>query len=272
MNAREALTEAASRLKEVSATPRLDAELLMAHALGVDRERLLLDPPQGSAPVTFEALIERRLRHEPIAYIVGHRAFWTIDLAVGPGVLIPRPDSETLIEAAVAHFGERAPTRILDLGVGSGALLLAALAEWPFATGVGVDQSAVALAIASANAERLGLAKRARIERGSWDAASSGAFDLVLCNPPYVETGATLPRDVVDYEPASALFAGADGLDDYRRIAPALRLPPDGVACIEIGSEQGEAVRTFFELAGFTTKLKTDLAGHDRCVVVMPRA
>lgn len=264
------MAEATRRLARTSDTPRLDAELLMAHTLGVERERLLLDPPQGPVPDTFEALVERRLAHEPVAYIVGHRAFWTIDLKVGPGVLIPRPDSETLIEAAVAHFGGRAPRRILDMGVGSGALLLAALAEWPEARGLGVDQSEAALATATANAERLGMADRARIERGSWDAASSGDFDLVLCNPPYIGAGADLPRDVVDYEPALALFAGADGLDDYRLIAPALRLPPGGVACIEIGCEQGPVVRTLFELVGYSVQIKTDLAGRDRCVVATP--
>ena len=272
MNAGQKVAEAARSLAETSDTPRLDAELLMAHALGVERERLLLDPPKGPAPALFDTLVERRLAHEPIAYIVGHRAFWTIDLIVGPGVLIPRPDSETLIEAAVEHFGRRAPQRILDMGVGSGALLLAALAEWPEATGLGVDQSEAALAIARDNAERLGMADRARIERGSWDAASSGEFDLILCNPPYIEAGAVLPRDVADYEPASALFAGADGLDDYRRIAPALRLPPGGVACIEIGHKQGQVVRTLFEVAGLDTQIRTDLAGRDRCVVVTPRA
>jgi len=270
LSVQAALAEAALRLAAASDTPRLDAELLMAHALGVDRARLLLDPPRGIVPAAFEELVERRLRHEPVAYIVGHRAFWTIDLTVGPGVLIPRPDSETLIEAAVAHFGARSPRRILDMGVGSGALLLAALAEWPGATGLGVDLSMAALEIARANAERLGMADRAWIERGSWDSASSGEYDLVLCNPPYVEAGAELPRDVADYEPASALYAGADGLDEYRRIAPALRLPPGGVACIEIGSKQAQSVRTLFELVGLYTEVAKDLAGRDRCVVVRP--
>jgi release factor glutamine methyltransferase len=270
LNAQAAMAEAARRLAGTSDTPRLDAELLMAHALGVERERLLLDPPHGPVPQAFETLVERRLAHEPVAYIVGHRAFWTIDLMVGPGVLIPRPDSETLIEAAVAHFGGRAPRRILDMGVGSGALLLAALAEWPEATGLGVDQSEAALATAAANAERLGMADRARIEQGSWDAASSGEFDLVLCNPPYIEADADIPCDVADYEPASALFAGTDGLNEYRLIAPALRLPPGGVACIEIGHEQGPAVRTLFELVGYSVQIKADLAGRDRCVVATP--
>jgi release factor glutamine methyltransferase len=220
----------------------------------------------------FKDLVVRRLHHEPVAYIVGHRAFWTIDLQVGPGVLIPRPDSETLIEAALAHFGAHAPRRILDMGVGSGALLLAALAEWPQATGLGIDQSETALRVARANAERLGMGSRATIERGSWDAASTGEFDLVLCNPPYIETGAVLPRDVADYEPGSALFAGVDGLDDYRRIAPALRLAPGGAACIEIGAEQGQKIRTLFAHEGFKVEIKADLAGRDRCVVVTLRA
>ena len=270
MNVREAVTRAANRLGSVSDSPRLDAELLMAHALGVGRDRLLLDPPAGPAPVSFATMVERRLTREPIAYIVGHREYWTIDLEVGPGVLIPRPDSETLIEAAIVHFGARAPRRILDLGVGSGALLLAALAQWPEASGLGVDMSEAALAIARANARRLGMADRARIERGGWDAASNGVYDLILCNPPYVETGAPLPPDVADHEPASALYAGEDGLDDYRRIAPLLRLPPGGVGCIEIGATQADAVSALFEAQGLLTQVKTDLAGRDRCVIVAP--
>jgi release factor glutamine methyltransferase len=271
MTVPQALAEATRRLAKTSDTPRLDAELLMAHALGIGRDRLLLDPPRQDVPAAFAALVGRRLAHEPIAYIVGHREFWTIDLAAAPGVLIPRPDSETLIEAAVAHFGARAPTRILDLGVGSGALLLAALAQWPEATGLGVDLSEKALAIARANAERLGMGSRARIERGSWDAASTGDFDLVLCNPPYIANSEVLPPDVARFEPASALFAGDDGLDEYRKIAPALALPTGGAACIEIGVSQAHQVRALFEAEGLATQVSTDLAGRDRCILVMPR-
>jgi release factor glutamine methyltransferase len=263
-----AVADAAQRLAKVSDTPRLDAELLMAHVLGIGRARLLLDPPKGEAPAQFGALVDRRMNHEPVAYIVGHREFWTIDLMVGPGVLIPRPDSETLIEAALAHFDGRAPKRVLDLGVGSGALLLAALAEWPAANGVGVDTGEAALAIAQANAERLGFADRVRIERGSWDAASDGGFDLVLCNPPYIREDESLQPDVACYEPPSALFAGPDGLDDYRRIAPALALPAGGIACVEIGATQAGPVRALFDACGFLTQVKTDLAGRDRCIVV----
>ncbi len=270
MTVAEALADAARRLATTSDTPRLDAELLMAQALAISREQLLLGRQDGSMPPGYEALVARRMAHEPIAYILGCRAFWTIELRVAPGVLIPRPDSETLIEAAVAHFGAGGPRRVLDLGTGSGALLLAALAQWPRATGLGVDVSDAALAIAQANAARLGLADRALIARGSWDAATRGDFDLVLCNPPYIATDAALPRDVADYEPATALYAGADGLDDYRRIAPALRLPLGGIACIEIGARQARAVSALFAGQGFLTHVKTDLAGRDRCITVSP--
>ena len=270
MSAFAALADAATRLAPVSATPRLDAELLLAHALGIGRGALLLNLRDRIVPPVFEALVVRRLAHEPVAYIVGHRDFWTIDLAVGPGVLIPRPDSETLIEAAVGHFGRAGPRAVLDLGTGSGALLLAALAEWPAATGLGIDASPAAVAIARANAERLGLAGRAEIRPGGWDEASAGRFDLVLCNPPYIEDDAQLPPDVVRYEPASALFAGPDGLADYRRLAPLLRLPPGGIACFEIGSSQAEPVAALFRAENFVTVVRQDLGGRDRCVIVAP--
>ena len=217
---RQAITQAAARFAS-SPTPRLDAELLMAHALGVTREAMLMRHLDDPAPAAFDGLAARRAGQEPVAYITGSRGFWTITLRVAPGVLIPRNDSETLIEAAVAHFGGRRPSTVLDLGTGSGALLLAALDQWPEARGIGVDRSADALGIARANAERLGMGDRATIVPGGWE-GHGGPHDLVLCNPPYIETGAILPREVAAYEPAGALFAGADGLDDYRAIAPLL--------------------------------------------------
>jgi release factor glutamine methyltransferase len=268
---RAALTAAAQRFA-FSATPRLDAELLLAHALGITRERLLLTLDDWSVPAAFDALVERRAAHEPVAYLTGTRAFWTIDLHVAPGVLVPRADSETLIEAAVAHFaGTSGPRRVLDLGTGSGALLLAALDEWPDATGVGVDASAAALTIARDNAERLSMADRAQMIAGGWH-GTGAAFDLVLCNPPYIEADAALPAEVRDWEPASALFAGADGLDDYRRLAPLLpaQIAPGGVACIEIGSQQGERAAALFRAVGLGVALRRDLAGLDRCLVVTP--
>lgn len=265
-----ALTAAARRIAAVSETPRLDAELLMAHALGVDRDQMLLGGAPKDAPPGFEALVARRLAHEPVAYITGRRAFWTIDLGVAPGVLIPRPDSETLIETAVDHFGRGGPARILDLGVGSGALLLAALDQWPSATGIGVDRSPAALAIASANADRLGLSARARFVAGDWAEGLAGPFDLILCNPPYVEADAVLPLEVQGHEPASALFAGAEGLDDYRRLIPQLPalLAPGGVAAIEIGATQAAAVSALARAAGFAAAVRRDLAGRDRCLAL----
>ncbi|MEY3906381.1 MAG: hypothetical protein RIR59_1204, partial [Pseudomonadota bacterium] len=154
MMLREALRQAAARLAMVSETPRLDAELLAAHSLGVARDQVLLAHLDDAVPEQFWDLIARRLNEEPVAYITGMAEFWSIPLQVGPGVLIPRPDSETLITAAMAHFETSAPTTILDLGTGSGALVLAALVEWPLARGLGVDQSDDALAIATANAQR----------------------------------------------------------------------------------------------------------------------
>ncbi len=267
---RAALAEAAARFDGSSDTPRLDAELLMAHALGVEREALLLGGVAAPVPVSFARLVGRRAAAEPLAYITGRRAFWTIALEVTPAVLIPRPDSETLIEAAVVHFGAGGPASVLDLGTGSGALLLAALDQWPGARGIGVDRSAAALAIARRNADRLGLVERARFVRGDWGAGLAGRFDLVLCNPPYVEAGAELPRDVALYEPAAALFAGADGLDEYRRVVPQLGalIAPGGIAAVEIGSGQAAAVSALAGDAGLAVAVRRDLAGRERCVVI----
>lgn len=270
MMVHQALRAAALELAETSDTPRLDAELLMAAALGIDRGAMLLTGLSGAVPVTFAGLLARRRRHEPIAYIIGTRDFWTITLQVVPGVLIPRPDSETLIEAAVEYFaGTSGPRTILDLGTGSGALLLAALAEWPEASGVGIDASSAALTIAAMNAARLGLERRARMLSGGWQ-GTGGAFDLVLCNPPYIAEAEPLAPDVAEYEPAGALFAGADGLEDYRRIAPVIgpQIAIGGIACIEIGSAQGHTAADLFREAGLRVTVRQDLAGRDRCLVL----
>lgn len=265
MRVREALADAAAGLAAVSDTARLDAELLMAHALGVEREALLLHGLDDAAPAGFALLVERRLAHEPVAYITGRRAFWTIELEVGPGALIPRPDSETLIEAAIAHFGGRAPGRILDLGTGPGTLLLAALDHWPDATGLGVDASEAALAYARRNGH-----SRAQFRLGHWGEGLDERFDLILCNPPYIEQAAELPPAVARHEPAAALYAGADGLDDYRALAPKLAplLAPGGVACVEIGAGQEKAVSGLFAAEGFTIESRRDLRGIVRCLVL----
>jgi release factor glutamine methyltransferase len=268
MKAREALSAAAARLTS-SDTPRLDAELLMAHAIGMAREQLLLSHLDDPAPPDFGALVARRERGEPVAYITGRRGFWTIELDVGPGVLVPRPDSETLIEAAVAHFGDEGPRTILDLGTGPGTLLLAALDQWPEARGLGIDASEAALAYARRNAERLGVADRAELRRGDWAEGVEGPFDLILCNPPYVEKGAPLPVDVVEWEPHEALFADADGLSEYRRLAGAVpRLLDRGIACVEIGLGQERDVAALFETAGLRVGTRADLAGRLRCLVL----
>jgi len=268
MSVRAALAEATRQLEPVSDTPRLDAELLMAHSLGTTRDMLLLGRLDDPAPEAFASLVARRLTHEPIAYITGTRAFWTIDLAVGPGVLIPRPDSETLIEAALAWFGDRAPSRILDLGTGPGTLLLAALAEWPQAQGLGVDASETALGYARRNADALGMADRAAFRLGDWTTGIESHFDLILANPPYIGTDEPLPPQVRDHEPAEALFAGADGLDDYRRIVPALPalLTPGGAALLEIGWTQADAVSLLGQEHGLSSSVYKDMGGRPRVV------
>lgn len=264
---RTAISDAATRI--ASDTPRLDAELLMAHALGMSRQAMLLSRLGDPAPEGFAALVERRVRHEPVAYITGNRGFWTIELRVGPGVLVPRADSETLIEAGVAHFaGGEGPKRVLDLGTGPGTLLLAALAEWPGASGVGVDASSRALDYARANAILLGMADRASFQSGDWATGIDGKFDLILCNPPYIGAHEALGPEVREHEPGEALFAGVDGLDDYRRIVPDLPrlLAPEGIAVLEIGWTQAAAVSALVREAGLAPAVHKDLGGRDRVV------
>ena len=266
-----ALSRATNELDASSDTPRLDAELLMAEALNIDRDRLILSPPGGDAPRRFFDMIERRKAGEPVAYITGRRAFWNIELHVGPGVLIPRPDSEVLIASALEHFeGSGRPKRILDLGTGPGTLLLAALDLWPKATGVGVDLSNQAMSYAAANARRLGLESRVRLKEGDWAKGIEESFDLILCNPPYVAEDAELGPGVREFEPNEALFAGKEGLDAYRELAPQLPrlLNPGGLAAVEIGHDQAETVTGLLARDGLEARVATDLGGRPRAVLL----
>ena len=266
-----ALSRATQQLSATSDTPRLDAELLMAHALGIERDSLLLSRQAHMVPAVYHSLVERRHAGEPVAYITGKRAFWNIELEVGPGALVPRPDSETLIVAAVEHFeGTAGPKRILDLGTGPGTLLLAALDQWPKATGVGVDSSEVALDYAARNAKRLGLAQRAHFRRGDWAKGISEQFDLILVNPPYVAEDADLGPGVAEYEPAEALFAGSEGLDEYRRLIPDVGrlIAPGGLAAIEIGHDQAESVGELLKAEALDGRLARDLAGRPRAMLI----
>ena len=267
----EALREAAARLSATSDTARLDAELLMAQALGVSRSDLLLRHARDPVPPDFAALIDRRAAREPVAHILGEQEFYGRLFCVTADTLIPRGDSEVLVEAALAITPP--PARVLDLGTGSGALLLSVLAEGA-AEGVGTDRSAAALDVARENANRLDLDDRARFELRDWHeegwADDLGRFDLILCNPPYVESDAEIDPDVRDYEPASALFAGADGLDEYRALMPQLAplLTRDGVVIFEIGFGQADAVTALAAAEGYAATLHRDLAGRARALVM----
>ena len=266
-----ALADATRQLSETSDTPRLDAELLMADSLGIERDRLILDPPDREPPKRFWAMVDRRRAHEPVAYVTGRRAFWNIELHVGPGVLIPRPDSEVLIASAIEHFdGTRGPKRILDLGTGPGTLLLAALDLWPRATGIGIDSSRRALSYSAANARRLGLEKRARLRLGDWADGVEERFDLILCNPPYVPDDAPLEPAVAHHEPGEALFAGPEGLDCIRRIAPDIPrlLARGGLAAVEIGADQAAGATELLERDGLAAAIAQDYGGRNRAVLL----
>jgi len=257
-------------------TAETDARLLTAHALGVDRAELIANGERALSEQemqAIDALGARRLRHEPVARIFGRKEFWSLDLAISPAVLVPRPETETVVEAALDALAglRREKLRILDIGTGSGALLLALLSELPNATGTATDISEAALAVACGNAERNGLAERYTFLVCNIAAGLSGPFDLIVSNPPYVAHGeiASLAPEVRDYDPAIALDGGADGLDGYRAIAVEARrlLARSGRLIVELGAGQEAAVRALFTNAGLMmTGVRADLAGIARAL------
>ncbi|WP_338662780.1 peptide chain release factor N(5)-glutamine methyltransferase [Pararoseomonas sp. SCSIO 73927] len=257
--------------------PRMEARLLLAHAMGCRQEDLLRDPRAAVPPAaqaTFREGLAARARNVPMARLLGHAGFWTLDLLVDGSTLIPRADTETLVEAAMDAFPDRgAVHRVLDLGMGTGALLLAGLSEFRAAFGVGVDRQPAAAALGRANAARNGLAGRAAFLAGDWAEALSGRFDLVLSNPPYIESAAipNLMPEVALHEPALALDGGADGLDAYRRLVVALPslLAPGGRAVLELGQGQEEAVVALARAAGLRRmECRPDLGGVPRALVL----
>ena len=252
---------------------RLDAELLLAEVLKLNRIGLYLNfdrPVQSDELAAFRALIERRGRREPIAYILGQCEFWSLTFKVGPAVLIPRGDTETLVEAALKVLPQGGT--LLDVGVGSGAIALAIAHERPDLSVEGIDLSAAALAVATENAQRLGLADRVTLRQGDLFALEgSRQYDVIVSNPPYiaVEEKATLMPEVRDFEPGLALFAGADGLDCYRALIPAAKaqLKNSGTLLVEVGAGQATAVAELFAAAGYAEIFTSrDLAGIERVV------
>jgi release factor glutamine methyltransferase len=260
--------------------PRHEARLLLAHAMGASTEALLRDPRApvpAEAAARFRSGLAARLDARPMAHILGSTGFWTLDLSVSPATLIPRPDTETLVEAALDLFPDRdAPIRVLDLGTGTGAILLAVLAERPRAFGIGVDLVPDAVALARGNARRNGLAGRAAFLAADWAAPLAGRFNLVLSNPPYVESEAIpgLMPEVARHEPRSALDGGRDGLDAYRHLVAILPglLAPGGAAVLELGAGQRAAVESLATAAGLEPAgARPDLGGIDRALLLRAR-
>lgn len=272
------LCEAGARFREAGIEEaRLEARLLLGHVLGRKPLALAMErhgPVAAEDAARFRRLVTRRSAREPAAHLIGRQGFWTLDLAVSGDVLIPRADTETVVAAALDHAGDPSGVgRVLDLGTGSGAILLALLSELPRAFGVGVDRSAAALAVARRNAADSGLGARAALVRGDWAEAVSARFDIVVSNPPYIplQTIPTLAPEVAAHEPRAALDGGVDGLDAYRRIVPCLPrlLSAGAVAVLELGFGQGDAVAALAASAGLrAAEMRQDLGGVPRALVL----
>ena len=271
-----AWTGAKQRLQAAGVdSPVIDARRLVEAAAAATRADIISDPRRiltADQHAVLEGYLQRREKREPISHILGTRGFWKIMLRVTPHVLTPRPDTETILDVVLPVFAEEQRFSVLDLGVGSGAILLAILAERPHASGLGVDVSEEALAVARENAANLGLASRTVLLRGDWAAElAESSFDLVVSNPPYIPSGdiAGLEPEVRDHEPRVALDGGADGLDAYRILARQIMavLRPGGSFAVEIGVGQGAAVRALFDQAGAEgLRIVKDLSLHERVV------
>jgi release factor glutamine methyltransferase len=257
--------------------PRREARLLVATALATDLAGVLGYPERRLEPAEatrLAGLVARRAAREPAARLLGRREFWSLDFALSPETLVPRPDSESVVEAALSEISDRATAlRLLDLGTGTGCLLLALLGELPAATGVGIDIAAGAAATARGNARALGLADRAGFIVGSWAAAITGEFDIIVANPPYIATGAiaALEPEVACHDPSLALDGGSDGLAAYRVLAYDLSriLAPGGRVFVELGEGQAEAVEAIMGAGGLRRRsLHRDLGGIARCLVL----
>jgi release factor glutamine methyltransferase len=269
----EALDHGASRLLSIADNPRREARLLLAYALGVAQTDLIRDPSAHIEPTHYDHLLARREAHEPIALILGRQEFWSLEFRVSTATLIPRADSETLVEAAISLFaGRPPPDRILDLGTGTGCLLLALLTEFPRAFGIGIDINPAAVGLAQDNARQLGLIDRSAFASGSWTNAIDGTFDLIVSNPPYVAEPdiAALMPEVARFEPRTALNGGPDGYDAYRAILPRLRetLTPAGAAILEVGAGQADVVIAMARQSGFQAEIRLDLAEFARAVIL----
>ena len=272
------LGRAAARLKAAGIdAPAREARLLLGHASGLSTGQMIAYPERVIDPAAadgFERLVTRRAAREPVSRILGAREFWSLSFTVTPATLDPRPDSETIVEAALHRVPDRnAPLRIVDFGTGTGCLLLALLSELPQGYGIGIDRSEAAARVAADNARRLGLAGRADFVVGDWAAALAGPIDLIVANPPYIPAGeiAGLEPEVRTHDPLTALAGGADGLDPYRVLAPAAArlLRPGGHVVFEVGQGQAEAVAEFATAAGLVLcENRADLAGIPRAVVL----
>lgn len=269
---------AAARLQTAGIeAPAREARLLLGHASGLGATRIMAYPEQAIPPdaaQAFERLVDRRVAREPVSRILGRREFWSLDFIVTPATLDPRPDSETIVEAALDRIADRnARLNIIDFGTGTGCLLLALLSELPQACGIGVDRSEAAAQVAADNARRLGFADRARFIVGDWATALAGTVDLIVSNPPYIPAGdiAGLEPEVREHDPPAALAGGPDGLDPYRLLAPetARLLRPSGHVVFEVGQGQADAVAGLGVAAGLVLhEHRADLGGIARAVVL----